>query len=189
MELFNLYALFYSRGASLVNAINIEDEEITTVNPALSWVSRVLPDEAHSVHGPRPVRNHFLKGILSGDAHTAFHLTSTPDFNALSTVSIQTKFSLVDFNDAISQFINRLALSTGEYTRWDYRYGRFCTWNKFRLQLHSAFQPRVIMPSRVIQAYPPSDAFPLGNCDTVLINITSDDGQSSKSSPAIAFQH
>ncbi|KAG2741692.1 hypothetical protein P692DRAFT_20879866 [Suillus brevipes Sb2] len=189
MELFNLYALFYSRGASLVNAINIEDEEITTVNPALSWVSRVLPDEAHSVHGPRPVRNHFLKGILSGDAHTAFHLTSTPDFNALSTVSIQTKFSLVDFNDAISQFINRLALSTGEYTRWDYRYGRFCTWNKFRLQLHSAFQPRVIMPSRVIQAYPPSDAFPLGNCDTVLINITGDDGQSSKSSPAIAFQH
>ncbi|KAG1718386.1 hypothetical protein EDD22DRAFT_983580 [Suillus occidentalis] len=178
MELFNLYALFYSRGASLVNAINIEDEELTTVNPALSWVSRVLPDEVHSVHGPRPVRNHFLKGILSGDAHTAFHLTSTPDFNALTSASIQTKFSLVDFDDAISQFINRLALSTGEYTRWDYRYGRFCTWNKFRLQLHSAFQPRVIMPSRVIQAYPPSDAFPLGNCDTVLINITGDDGQS-----------
>ncbi|KAG1759913.1 hypothetical protein EDD22DRAFT_781898, partial [Suillus occidentalis] len=172
MELFNLYALFYSRGASLVNAINIEDEELTTVNPALSWVSRVLPNEVHSVHGPRPVRNHFLKGILSGDAHTAFHLTSTPDFNALTSASIQTKFSLVDFDDAISQFINQLALSTGKYTRWDYRYGHFCTWNKFRLQLHSAFQPQVIMPSRVIQAYPPSDAFPLGNCDTVLINIT-----------------
>ncbi|KAG1888723.1 hypothetical protein F4604DRAFT_1674358 [Suillus subluteus] len=128
MELFNLYVLFYSRGASLINAIHIEDEEVTTINPALSWVSRVLPDEAHSVHGPQPVWNHFLKGILSEDALTAFHLTSKPDFNALTP-------------------------------------------------LHSAFQSRVIMPSRVVQAYPPSDAFPLGNCDTVLINVMGDDGQ------------
>ncbi|KAG1891885.1 uncharacterized protein F5891DRAFT_1131466 [Suillus fuscotomentosus] len=180
MELFNLYVLFYSRGASLVNAICMEDEEVTTVNPALSWVSRVLPDEAHSVHGPRPVRNHFLKGILSGDAHTAFHLTSTPDFKALTPIAIETKYSLVNFNRALSQFINQLSLLTGEHTRWDHKYGRFCVWNKFRLQLHSAFQPRVIMPSRVIQAYPPSDAFPLGNCDTVLINVMDDDGQSSK---------
>ncbi|KAG1864380.1 hypothetical protein F4604DRAFT_1882085 [Suillus subluteus] len=177
MELFNLYALFYSRGASLVNAIHIEDEEVTTVNPALSWVSRVLPDEAHSVHGPRPVRNHFLKGILSEDALTAFHLTSKPDFNALTPVSIQTKYSLLDFDHALSRFIDQLSLSTGEHTRWDHRYGRFRTWNKFRLQLHSAFQSRVIMPSRVVQAYPPSDAFPLGNCDTVLINVMGDDGQ------------
>ncbi|KAG1882075.1 hypothetical protein F4604DRAFT_1879530 [Suillus subluteus] len=208
MELFNLYALFYSRGATLVNAIHIEDEEVTTVNPALSWVSRVLPDEAHSVHGPRPVRNHFLKGVLSGDTLTAFHLTSMPDFKALTATSIRTKYSLVDFTHALSQFINRLSgqysgkghsaraeakalriryplstvltlsLSTGEHTHWDHRYGHFRMWNKFRLQLHSAFQSRVIMPSRVIQAYPPSDAFPLGNCDTVLINVTGDNGQS-----------
>ncbi|KAG2098962.1 uncharacterized protein F5147DRAFT_747315 [Suillus discolor] len=165
MELFNLYALFYSRGTSLVNTICMEDEEVTTVNPALSWVSRVLPDEAHSVHGPRPVQNHFLKGILSGDAHTAFHLTSTPDYKALTPIAIETKYSL-------------LSLLTGEHTRWDHKYRHFCAWNKFRLQLHSAFQPQVIMPSRVIQAYPPSDAFPLGNCDTVLINVTDDGGQS-----------
>ncbi|KAG1883753.1 hypothetical protein F4604DRAFT_1878948 [Suillus subluteus] len=165
MELFNLYALFYSRGATLVNAIHIEDEEVTTVNLALSWVSHVLPDEAHS-------------GVLSGDALTAFHLTSMPDFKALTATSIQTKYSLVDFTHVLSQFINCLSLSTGEHTHWDHRYGHFRTWNKFRLQLHSAFQSRVIMPSRVIQAYPPSDAFPLGNCDTVLINVAGDNGQS-----------
>ncbi|KAG1905852.1 uncharacterized protein F5891DRAFT_975993 [Suillus fuscotomentosus] len=178
MELFNLYALFYSCGTSLVNAIHIEDEEVMTINTALSWISRVLPDETHSVHGPRPVWNHFLKGILSGDALTAFHLTSTLDFNALTPITIEAKYSLVDFNHALSQFINQLSLSTGEHTRWDHGYGHFCTWNQFRLQLHSAFQPRVIVPSRVIQAYPPSDAFPLGNCDTVLINVTGGDGQS-----------
>ncbi|KAG1800875.1 uncharacterized protein HD556DRAFT_1304861 [Suillus plorans] len=55
MELFNLYALITSHGASLINAISLEDEEVTTVNPALSWVSRILPDEAYSVHGPQRV--------------------------------------------------------------------------------------------------------------------------------------
>jgi hypothetical protein len=35
------------------------------------------------------------------------------------------------------------------------------------------------MPSRVIQAYPPSDDFPLGNCDTVLVDTMGDDGQMS----------
>ncbi|KAG1793381.1 hypothetical protein EV424DRAFT_1336031 [Suillus variegatus] len=177
MELFNLYALFHSRGASLVNVISAEDEAVTTVNPALSWVSRVLPDETHSVHGPRPVRNHFLKGILSGDALTAFHLTLTPDFKSLSPTDIHSIYSLIDFDHALSQFIRHFSLSTGEHTRWDHRYGRFSAWKKFRLQLHSAFQPRLIMPSRVVQAYPPGESFPLGNCDNVLVDITGDDGQ------------
>ncbi|KAG1892914.1 uncharacterized protein F5891DRAFT_1131436 [Suillus fuscotomentosus] len=164
MELFNLYALITSHGASLVN-------------PALSWISRILPDEAYSVYGPRRVRNHFHKGILSGDALTAFHLTSTPDLKSLSPVDILTKYALIDFDHAVSQFIQCSSLSSGENTCWDHRHGCFYAWNKFRLQLHSAFQPRVIMPSRVIQSYPPSDLFPLGNCDTVLVNFTSDDGQ------------
>ncbi|KAG2148850.1 hypothetical protein DEU56DRAFT_909164 [Suillus clintonianus] len=147
MEIFDLYALLTSRGAPLVNAIHAEDEEVTTTNPALSWVSRVLPDEVKSVHGPRPVRNHFLKGILSGDALTAFQLNVTPDYKSLV-----------------------------EHTHWDPKYGRFQAWNKLWLQLHLAFQPRVIMPSRVVQVYPPSDNFPLGNCDTVLVDSPGADG-------------
>ncbi|KAG1726381.1 hypothetical protein EDB19DRAFT_1897642 [Suillus lakei] len=129
--------------------------------------SCVLPDETKSVHGPRPVCNHFLKGILSGDALTAFQLNISPDYKSLSSVEIHTKYLLPDFNSA------------GESTLWDGSSGCFCTWNKFRLQLHSAFQPRIIMPSRVIQAYSPSDDFPLGNCDTILIETMGDDGQMS----------
>jgi len=177
MELFGVYALFRSRGVSLVNAVHAEDEEVTTVNPLLSWISRVLPGEVRSVHGPRPVRNHFLtKGILSGDACTAFHLTKTPDYKSLSLVDIHTKYSLPDFERALTDFVRRSSQSIQEYTSWDPRYGRFRTWNKFRLQLHSAFQPRVIMPSRVVQAYPPTDEFPFGNCDTVLIDTIGDSG-------------
>ncbi|KAG1843883.1 hypothetical protein F4604DRAFT_1884546 [Suillus subluteus] len=156
IELFNLYALLHSRGASLVNVISTEDEAVTTINPALSWISRILPDETHSVHGPRPVCNHFLKGILSGDALTAFHLTLTPDFKSLSPTDIHSVYSLIDFDHALSQFIRCFSFSTGEHTRWDYRYGHF---------------------SAVVQAYPPGESFPLGNCDNVLVNITGDNGQ------------
>ncbi|KAG1908813.1 uncharacterized protein F5891DRAFT_1206313 [Suillus fuscotomentosus] len=148
MEIFDLFALLHSRGASLVNAIHAEDEDVITTNPALSWVSRVLPDEAKSVHGPRPVRNHFLKGILSGDALTAFQLNVTLDYKSLSPVEIRTKYSLPDFDIMLTDFMH-------------------------------PFQPRIIMPSRVIQAYPPSEDFPFSNCDTVLIETMRDDGQTS----------
>ncbi|KAG1848760.1 hypothetical protein DFJ58DRAFT_729794 [Suillus subalutaceus] len=167
MEMFGLYTLLTSHGASLANAIHDEDEDVTTTNPALSW----------SIHGPRPVRNHFLKGILSGDALTAFQLNVTPDYKLLSPSDIRTKYALFDFNLALTDFICCSSLSGGEHSRWDPRYGRFQAWHKFQLQLHSAFQPRVIMPSRVVQAYPPSDDFPLGNCDTVLIDAMGIDGK------------
>ncbi|KAG1891770.1 uncharacterized protein F5891DRAFT_1197466 [Suillus fuscotomentosus] len=165
MEMFGLYMLLTSRGASLVNAIHAEDEDITTTNPALSWVSRVLPDEVRSIHGPRPVRNHFLKGILSEDALTAFQLNVAPDYKSLSPSEIRRKYAVLDFDRALANFICRSSVSSGEHSRWDPKYGRF--------------QPRVIMPSRVVQAYPPSDDFPLGNCDTVLIDAMGTNGKMS----------
>ncbi|KAG1813400.1 hypothetical protein EV424DRAFT_1565654 [Suillus variegatus] len=179
MEIFDLFALLHSRGASLVNAIHAKDEDIITTNPALSWVSQVLPDEAKSVHGSRPVRNHFLKGILSGDTLTAFQLNVTPDYKSLSPVEIRTKYSLPDFDITLTNFIHRSSQSVGEHSLWDGKYGRLSMWNKFRLQLRSAFQPQIIMPSRVIQAYPPSEDFPFSNCDTVLIETMRDNGQTS----------
>ncbi|KAG1726841.1 hypothetical protein EDB19DRAFT_1943827 [Suillus lakei] len=164
MEIFDLSALLHSHGASLVNAIHTEDEDVTTTNPALSWVSRVLPDEVKS-------------GILSGDALTAFQLNITPDYKLLSLVEIRTKYSLPDLDIALANFIHNSSQFTGEHTRWDTSYGCFCTWDKFQLQLHSAFQPRIIMPSRVIQAYPPSNTFPFGNCNTILVETMGNDGQ------------
>ncbi|KAG2084184.1 hypothetical protein BD769DRAFT_1632983 [Suillus cothurnatus] len=177
MEIFDLYALLNSRGVSLVNDMHAEEEEVAVTNPALAWVSHVLPDEVKSVHGPQPVRNHFLKGILSGDAQTAFQVNITPDYKSLSLAEIRIKYILPNFDHSLTDFIARSSLSSGEHTRWDPQYGCFQVWNKFCLQLHSAFQQHIIMPSRVVQAYPPSDEFPLGNCDTVLIDAMGINGK------------
>ncbi|KAG1786661.1 uncharacterized protein HD556DRAFT_1434660 [Suillus plorans] len=162
MEIFGLYVLLISQGAPLVNAIHTEDKDITITNPALSWVSRILPDEVKSVHGPRPVHNHFLKGILSGDALAAFQLNVTPDYKSLSLAEIRTKYTLPDFDHELTNFIRCSSLASSEHTCWDPKYGRF--------------QPWVIMPSRVVQAYPPSNDFPLGNCNTIPIDGPGMDG-------------
>ncbi|KAG2348172.1 hypothetical protein BDR05DRAFT_875755, partial [Suillus weaverae] len=129
--------------------------------------------------GPRPVRNHFLKGILSGDAQTAFQVNVTPDYRSLSPAEISTKYILPNFNCTLANFIAQSSSSSGEHTRWNPEYGHYHTWNKFWLQLHSAFQQRVIIPSRVVQAYPPSNDFPLGNCDTILVDATGINGKMS----------
>ncbi|KAG1742146.1 hypothetical protein EDB19DRAFT_1894975 [Suillus lakei] len=177
MEIFDLYALLTSRGVSLVNAMHAEEEEVAITNPALSWVSRILPNEVKSVRGPQPVCNHFLKGILSGDAQTAFQVNVTPDYRSLLPAEICTTYKLSNFNCALADFIAQSSSSSGEHVQWDPRYGCYQAWNKFRLQLHSAFQRCVIMPSRVVQAYPPSDTFPFGNCDAVLIDAMGINGK------------
>jgi hypothetical protein len=177
MEMFSLYTLLTSCRTSLVNAIHAKDEDVTTTNPALSWVSQVLPDKVRSIHGPRPVHNHFLKGILSGDVLTAFQLNVAPDYKSLSPSEIHMKYALLDFDRVLADFICHSSLSSSEHSCWDPRYGHFHVWHKFRLQLHLAFQPQVIMPSRVVQAYPPSNGFPLGNCDTVLVDTMGINGK------------
>ncbi|KAG2143841.1 uncharacterized protein EDB93DRAFT_1251891 [Suillus bovinus] len=48
MEIFDLYALMTSRGVPLVNAMHAEEDKVETINPTLSWVSHVLPDEVDS---------------------------------------------------------------------------------------------------------------------------------------------
>lgn len=100
MELFGVYTLLQSRGVSLVNAIRAEEDEIIAVNPLLSWISHVLPDDVRSVHGPRPIRNHFLKGILYLITNLCHWEIFTPNIHSPtssmpSMTSFITRFSLL----------------------------------------------------------------------------------------------
>ncbi|KAG1856535.1 hypothetical protein C8R48DRAFT_775939 [Suillus tomentosus] len=76
IRLFDLYTLLSSSSSMpgqdpLINAVIMEDEEIasTETDPTLAWVSNANPAAQLRLQAPRPVRNHFLKGILSDNAH------------------------------------------------------------------------------------------------------------------------
>ncbi|KAG2144136.1 uncharacterized protein EDB93DRAFT_1105038 [Suillus bovinus] len=174
MRRFNLYTLLHSHGTPLVNAIAIEDNIVTETDPTLAWIARVLPGEQNRFHGPRPVRNHFLKGILSVEANAAFHVTISPDRKSLPITDLQSIYSLPNFGAVLMEYINDSSQNTPT-TAWTCARDSVRTWNKFRLQLHSTFQSRVVMPSQIVQAFPPSETFPMGNCDAVLVQLPGND--------------
>ncbi|KAG2085470.1 uncharacterized protein F5147DRAFT_748705 [Suillus discolor] len=157
-----LYLFLWMHDSPLANAIVTEEQEVTETDPALAWIAHIAPHDPNQwcFVGPCPVRNHFLKGILSATATAAFHVT-------VSLNEVQQLYALPDFRRALSDYIAKAA--NGQCTTaWSCNRGRLKTWNKFRLQLHSVFRSWMIMPSQVVQAAPPSEKFPMGNCDAVI---------------------
>jgi hypothetical protein len=85
----------------------------------------------------------------------------------MSVTKVQQLYALPDFGRALSDYIAKA--SGGQFmTAWSNDRDCLKMWNKFRLQLHSVFCLWMIMPSQVVQAAPPSEKFPLGNCDAVI---------------------
>ncbi|KAG1848435.1 hypothetical protein F4604DRAFT_1687715 [Suillus subluteus] len=168
-ELYTLLALsamsVSDRNDPLINVVLTEDDEVAgpEVDPALAWVSRANPDAQRRLHAPCPVRNHFLKGIVSDDAKIAFNVTINPDCKRLTIVELQTLYDLVDFSQTLHHHlaINNLNIQSTRIL--------LNVWFKFRIQLHSAFHEHTIMPSQLLQVEPPSSEFSYGRCDTVLI--------------------
>ncbi|KAG1861251.1 hypothetical protein F4604DRAFT_1882465 [Suillus subluteus] len=174
IRLFDLYTLLsQSTHDPLINAVITEDDEVavytiavTETDPALAWISRINPEAQRHLHGPRPVRNHFLKGIVSDDAKVAFNVTLNPNRKRLTVPELQLLYGVCDFLEIFGTFL----MTSGHADL----YAPLCqlvfdVWFKFRIQLHSTFQERTIMPSQVVQAESPSEQFPHGHCDVVLI--------------------
>ncbi|KAG2335482.1 hypothetical protein BDR05DRAFT_1031286 [Suillus weaverae] len=174
---FDLYTLLSSSLSTpgqdpLINAVIMEDEEITSTtetDPAFAWVSNTNPAAQLRLQAPRPVRNHFLKGIVSGNAQIAFNVTVKADRNRLGVSQLQSLYDIADLSYALHHYATRNGCTLPGQVL-------FNTWVKFRLQLHSTFHTCRIMPSQQIHADPPSTNFPRGNCNTMLYNQTVDGG-------------
>ncbi|KAG1800872.1 uncharacterized protein HD556DRAFT_1430227 [Suillus plorans] len=160
---FDLYTLLHSNSLSLNNLIINEFDEVVDMDPMLGWIMRVAPEELSHLQGPRPVRNHFLKGLLSEDSRIAFHITVSSDHTNKTP-------PLPDFPLKLRSFIE--SVNPMLATRFQNRL--LNVWNKFRIQLHSMLCPRLVMPSQQVQAYPPSTNYPRGNCDAVLLQMHSE---------------
>ncbi|KAG1839885.1 hypothetical protein DFJ58DRAFT_845539 [Suillus subalutaceus] len=89
-------------------------------------------------------------------------ITVAPDRKSLTIPDLQYTYALPDFAAALTEYISK-ASQGAPTTSWTCQGGSVRTWNKFRIQLLSNFQSRIVMPSQVVQSYPPSEAFPFGN--------------------------
>ncbi|KAH7903382.1 hypothetical protein BJ138DRAFT_1020729 [Hygrophoropsis aurantiaca] len=168
---FDLYSLFRHKQLSLSRIIIAEFDAVVERDPMLAWISRALPGEETRFNGPRPVRNHFLKGLLSHNATTAFHVTVEPNHRRKSTDDITAMYKIPDFGVAFLQCLQRQGVNP-QWGRAPLR-----VWYKFRLQLYSILHRGMVMPSQLVQAYPPSLEFPYGNCDTVLLSLIQPSGE------------
>ncbi|KIK75647.1 hypothetical protein PAXRUDRAFT_172149 [Paxillus rubicundulus Ve08.2h10] len=135
----------------------------------LSCVRRVLSKmEAETrFTAPCPICNHFLKGIISNNSHTALHVTMKPNLSSMTIDTIQQQYHLLDFTNT---FYNYLCQHTNKADLNKAFQMPLKTWLKFHMQLLSVHNGRTVMPSQVVQAYPPCEKIPCGNCDTVLLN-------------------
>ncbi|KAG1888869.1 uncharacterized protein F5891DRAFT_1131976 [Suillus fuscotomentosus] len=176
IRLFDLYTLLSSSSSMpgqdpLINAVIMEDEEIasTEMDPTLAWVSNANQAAQLHLQAPHPVRNHFLKGILSDNACIAFNVTVKADCSRLSVSQLQSSYNLPDFAHTLHLYATRNGCTLSDHLS-------FNMWSKFRIQLYSTFHTCRIMPSQQIHAEPPSANFPRGNCNAVLFNQTGDGG-------------
>ncbi|KAG1777165.1 hypothetical protein EV702DRAFT_1226073 [Suillus placidus] len=175
MRQFDFYALLRERGISLINVMDDEFDEVVDMDPTFSWIARVAPQEMQRFQAIRPVRNHFLKGLLSDEANAAFHVTIAHDLADRSATALAQLYHLPNFPHILSQYLDGVS---GHNSPFHSRLLK--VWFKFRLQLHSRLRPCNIMPSQQVQAYPPSNTYPYGYCDIVLLQPTGPNPQSSK---------
>ena len=169
IRLFDLYNVLHRAEETVMETVvQAESEEVTTLDPTLEFIQRVAPEMESTFRGPRPFRNHFQnsKSLLSVDGEVALHVTVSPDHRMLNMASMQAMYNLPDLPATINQYIIE---ALQDLSRWDWNHVTISAWNKFRIQLHSAFRPRFVEKSQVVQACPPSHEYPLRRCDAVLL--------------------
>ena len=71
-------------------------------------VQHISPEEANRFHSPRTFHNHFLKGIITEDSTTTFHVTVKPDFTDKPPNYVATTYNLPDFPALLWNYINAI---------------------------------------------------------------------------------
>ena len=189
-RLFGLYVFLKSNNASLLNEMFNEASEVADHYPEATWLSQALPPGAISITGAASKPSLFskLRSHLSDDQTTAFLVNATPHYAHISVNEAAQVFNLLDFRAALGDFFHlRQSFSVRNGKRkssseCQLPFSNIRVWNNFRIQQHSTQDPRILLPSRTIQALPPSDKMPFGRCNTVLVNDVDGSGEKTTSS-------
>jgi hypothetical protein len=122
-----------------------------------------------------PTQNYFLRSLVSPNSLAAFHVNKSPDIVSISIESAAHLYALPDLWPALGDFTCELSHQQ-RHGHWISRgcpnvgFDHIHAWHCFRLQLRSAHNQHVVVPAQTVQALPPSEEYPHGLCDTVLIH-------------------
>ena len=116
--------------------MSLASDDPRYVDPTMDWVQHIAPEEANRFHGPRTFHNHFLKGIVTEDSTTAFHVTVKPDFADKPPNYMATTDNLPNFPALLWNYIDAIP---GDHR---HLHGRLLKgWTKFRLQFNAITPP------------------------------------------------
>ena len=114
----------------------------------------------------------------------AFHLNRDPSFN-MPINEIATLFSIPDLHQALSDYIQCITNANDGYIRVlggrrsasqgsQLPFTHLQVWKKLRLQNKAYHYPHETLPSKTINACPPSGEWELGRYDPVIVNLDPD---------------
>jgi hypothetical protein len=123
----------------------------------------------------RPMLNYFLRSLISPNSLAAFHVNKSPDIVSISIESAAHLYALLDLWPALGDFTHELSHQQccgHQISRGcpDIGFDHICIWCHFRLHLCSAHDQHVVVPVQMVQALPPSEEYPHGLCNTILIH-------------------
>jgi len=175
---FDLYHILRLLQVPIDRAIVMEDQEITTIDPTLSFISHVLPEEERTFKGPRPFRNHFSNpnGFMSSNGAVAFHVTVRPDRAGLPVTEMERAYGLPDVMRHINAYIDDALGGNSSNVQWRPLTGKVNIWHKFQIQHHLSFRSCYLLKSQEVQEYPRSPERPCGAYDVILLGRPNVDG-------------
>ncbi|KAG1740589.1 hypothetical protein EDB19DRAFT_1828411 [Suillus lakei] len=125
---FDLYALLRLQTLSLNNLIDNEFKEVVDIDPVFGWIMCITPENGSHFQGPHPIRNHFLKGLLSKDSSVAFHVTVSSNLANKSPKFLVQLYQLPNFPNQLHTFIEHINGSGSHFQTHLLK-----VWNKFCL--------------------------------------------------------
>ncbi len=125
-----------------------------------------------------------LRTFMAG-SRTAIHLNREPFLRRTSIHEIASRFCIPDLAPSLAHFLSRAAEGGRSlYTVGGHRspapgttslpFQKLEVWQGLRIQLKDYHDPRIVHPPQALCASPPTEKWPLGRFDAVLINIDPD---------------
>lgn len=185
---FELYTSLRYHGANLVNEMVAEAGVMANHYPEAQWLSKVLPpSETHHGHLQRASLFSKTNYHHSEALSTAFVVAKRAHFT-LSVGAASAKFLLPDLQGALGDsFQLKLSYAVRNGIRRSspnspLPFQQLHIFNNFRMQQTSAQDPRILLPSRTVQALPPTQDMVYGRGNTVLVEDPSGAGEQTSSS-------